>query len=201
MAQLTPMTVRALWDYLERRYNSEVVDKRRAPEMWAAAWFVKRFAKIPVGVFMSRYATTIGRRIYVPFTIGQPEPGFPLWTQCLLAVHEHQHIEQVKRHGWFRFVLRYLGSSRARSMFEADAYRTALELEHWRSGTILSPALYASKLRDYGASADDIKAAEQILISTARSIKRGAIITPAAKIAIAWLNEHAPDLKHRSESN
>ncbi len=201
MAQLTPKTVRALWSFLQRRYRSEVVDKRRAPEMWVAAWFVKRFAKIPADVFMSRYATTIGRRIYVPFTIGQPTGGFDLWTQVVLAVHEHQHVEQVKRHGWFRFVLRYLMSSRARAMFEADAYRTALELEHWRSGRIPSPAHYARKLGDYGASADDIRAAEQILISTARSIKRGAIITPAAKIAIAWLNEHAPELKRRSDAN
>ena len=200
-AGLTPMTVRALWSFLQRKYRTDVIDKRRSPEMRVAAWFIERFAKIPVHTFMTRYATTIGRRIYVPFIIGDPSRGFGLWEQAVLAVHEHQHVEQLKRDGWLKFALTYLASSKARAAYEADAYRTALELEYWKSGHVPPIRPYAERLSDYGCNSRDIEMARKMLVASARTIVRGGVVTPAAKMAIAWLDEHAPGIKRSGKAN
>lgn len=79
----------------------------------------------------------------------------------------------------------------------ADAYRCNLELHHWHTGQLPSPRELAERLRSYGVRDADIDVAETTLIAAARTVKAGGIITPAAKFAIAWLREHAPELEHR----
>ncbi len=173
MSQLTPMTVRALYDYMSRRYRTEIIDKRRAAAMHAMSWFIERVSGIPAKTFVERYGTTIGRRIYLPFVPGETSNGFDLWSQVVICAHEHQHVEQLQRDGWIKFVLSYLASSSARATYEADAYRTAIELSFWRTGRIPSPTTIASRLRDYAASPGDVKMAETMLISFARTVRRG----------------------------
>ncbi len=196
MSQLTPMTVRALYDYMSRRYRTEIIDKRRAAAMHAMSWFIERVSGIPAKTFVERYGTTIGRRIYLPFVPGETSNGFDLWSQVVICAHEHQHVEQLQRDGWIKFVISYLASSSARAAYEADAYRTAIELTYWRRGHVPSPKAIAARLADYAASPGDIKMAETMLISAARTVRLGGVSTPASKAVIAWLDDHAPDLNH-----
>ena len=49
-----------------------------------------------------------------------------------------------------------------------------------------------------GVTHADIDVAETTLIAAARTVKAGGLITPASKVAVAWLRQHAPELEHRS---
>ncbi|HRY90250.1 MAG TPA: hypothetical protein P5305_20395, partial [Rubrivivax sp.] len=44
--------------------------------------------------------------------------GWSLWGQLAVCVHEHQHVEQLDREGWFKFAGKYLLSSAGRAAFE-----------------------------------------------------------------------------------
>jgi hypothetical protein len=196
-AQPTPAHVTALWDAMRARYGTRIVDKASAAEMKLVGWFLGRIGVLDQATFLERFTTTIGRRIYVPFTPGTPTPRHSLWSQLVICVHEHQHVEQLVRDGAATFSLRYLASPAARAAYEADAYRCNLELHHWYTGQLPSPRELAERLRSYGVRDVDIDVAETTLIAAARTVKAGGIITPAAKFALAWLREHAPELEHR----
>jgi hypothetical protein len=197
VAQPTPAHVTALWDAMRARYGTRIVDKSSAAEMKLVGWFLERIGVLDQATFLERFTTTIGRRIYVPFTPGTPTPRHSLWSQLVICVHEHQHVEQLVRDGAVTFSLRYLASPAARAAYEADAYRCNLELHHWHTGQLPSPRELAERLRSYGVRDADIDVAETTLIAAARTVKAGGVITPAAKFAIAWLREHAPELEHR----
>ncbi len=196
-AQPTPAHVTALWDAMRARYGTRIVDKSSAAEMKLVGWFLERIGVLDQATFLERFTTTIGRRIYVPFTPGTPTPRHSLWSQLVICVHEHQHVEQLVRDGPVTFSLRYLASPAARAAYEADAYRCNLELHHWHAGQLPSPRELAERLRSYGVRDADIDVAETTLIAAARTVKAGGVITPAAKFAIAWLRQHAPELEHR----
>ena len=53
--------------------------------------------------FLENYVTTVDRRIYVPFEIGEGNSSWGLWDQLVVCVHEHQHVEQLDRDGWLIF--------------------------------------------------------------------------------------------------
>ena len=196
-AQPTPVHVTALWDALRERYGTRIIDKSSATETKLVGWFLERIGVLDAKSFLERFTTTIGRRIYVPFTLGTPTPRHSLWSQMVVCVHEHQHVEQQNRDGQLSFTLRYLASQAARAAYEADAYRCNLELYYWHTGQLPSPRELAERLRSYGVRDADIDVAETTLIAAARTVKAGGLITPAAKFAIAWLRQHAPELEHR----
>lgn len=196
----TPELVVRFWDEMAARYGTRIVDKSSALEMPAVAWFLERLGVLDAKAFLERFTTTIGRRIYVPFTPGEATPRHGLWSQIVVCVHEHQHVEQARRDGPAVFSLRYLASRAARAAYETEAYRCDLELHHWRTGQLLDPRALARRLRNYGLRDADIQVAEQILIASARTIRLGGLLTPAAKYAIAWLEEHAPGLKRHLPS-
>lgn len=194
----TAAQVTAFWDAMQARYGTRIIDKSSAAEMRLVGWFLERIGVLDAATFLERFTTTIGRRIYVPFTPGTPTPRHGLWSQMVICVHEHQHVEQQDRDGAFTFALRYLISRAARAAYEADAYRCNLELHHWHTGTIRSPRELAERLRSYGVREADIDVAETTLIAAARTVKAGGLITAASKVAVAWLRQHTPELEHRS---
>ncbi len=188
--------VRGLWNYMSRRYGTRIIDKADALEMRLVAWFLKRIGVLDEEAFLESFTTTIGKRIYTPYSVGESRRGHSLWSQLVTCVHEHQHVEQLKREGMLRFFSRYLASKAARAAYEAEAYTCNLELHFWRTGKILSPKRLASRLLDYGCRPADVEVTHKTLIAAARTIRAGGIITSASKIAIAWLEEYAPELKH-----
>ena len=197
MIEPSPEQVRGLWAYMRGRYGTGVITKSSAAEMRLVAWFLERIDVLDAEDFLARFTTTIGRRIYVPFTPGTPSPGHSLWSQLATCVHEHQHVEQLEREG-LRFMVRYLASRSARAAYEADAYRTSLELGFWHTGVLPSPRDLAERLRSYGVREADVDVAETTLIAAARTVKAGGVITPASEVALGWLRQHAPELEHGS---
>lgn len=47
---------------------------------------------------------------------------------AVLLAHEAVHCQQMRRHGWFRWVWRYLCQSDWRMHYEAEAYRESYRL-------------------------------------------------------------------------
>lgn len=110
--------VRALWDFMTREYGTRVIAKANAVEMQLVAQALGLIGVLDPEAFLRDYTTTLGRRIYVPFEPGRATEGRSLWGQLAVCVHEHQHVEQLDREGWFKFAGKYLLSSAGRAAFE-----------------------------------------------------------------------------------
>src|SRR5690606_22024002 len=93
----TSVHVTTFWDAMQARYGTRIIDKASAAEMRLVGWFLERIGVLDAATFLERFTTTIGRRIYAPFTPGTPTPRHGLWSQMVICVHEHQHVEQQDR--------------------------------------------------------------------------------------------------------
>ena len=193
VADVTPNIVRGLWRHLTRLYKSTVFEKRRAPEMYLVAEALARLGIADREAFMREWSTTLGRRIYVPFTIGVGSNSNALWDQVVTAVHEHQHVAQYEADG-LGFMGSYLLSDTARAKYETDAYRSNLELHWWRYGELPGTEELAAKLRAYAVSEADIAVAAKTLKVSADAVRLGAVVNESSNVAIRWLNANAPQL-------
>jgi hypothetical protein len=176
---ITSTSVRALWSHLQSLYNTTVTSKRDAPEMR----FIASVINTPG--FLDHYTTTLGRLIYTPFTIGEPNDLWSLDAQAAVAAHEHQHVVQLNRDG-MKFYASYLLNPSARAVYETEAYRASLELR-WFLGDELHPDDYANSLINYGCRATDIAIARTALEESATDIGRGNVMTEAAQQRIFFL--------------
>ena len=187
-----PETVRGLWAFMQDRYRTTVHAKADALEMVAVGFALERMGVLSAEEFLKRYATTLGRRIYVPFAIGE---GADLWGQMALCAHEHQHVEQLDREG-LSFVWNYLSRPAKRALYEADAYVTTLEMHFWRTGELLSADDLSAQLRAYAVGETDIAVARQALAMASVTVRAGGIVTGAARVALGWLEANAPELRY-----
>lgn len=93
------------------------------------------------------------------------------------------------------FEVSYLADRAARARWEAEAYRSNLELHFWRYGTTPSAQRMAEMLSDYGCRPEDVDVAAKSLALSAVSVRRGAVINEATHVALRWLDEHVPRLR------
>lgn len=193
-AEITPEEVWAFWRHMQERFRTKVVRKGDALEMRLVARALAALGIQRKDQFLENFTTTIGRRIYTPFEIGVATSAGELWHQVVLCVHEHQHVVQHDREG-LRFEVSYLGSRAARARWEAEAYRSNLELHFWRFGTTPPAREVVDVLRHYGCRSEDIDVAAQSLALSAVSVQKGAVINEATHVALGWLNEHVPHLR------
>lgn len=188
--------VKSFWDYMSAEYGSTVVPKADSELMKLVAGFLDVVDIQDDEVFMKRFTTTLGKRIYIPFELG--DPSRDLWGQIRLCVHEHQHIEQGQREGWITFGGRYLTSPSFRANYEAEAYGCDMELEYWHRGANFDPKAYGAKrvenLELYGCSPEDMEQAQQTILIRAGVLMQSGLENKCSQLAIAWLNEHAPEL-------
>jgi hypothetical protein len=179
---------------MRRVFRTHVVAKTDAVEMRAVAAALDAMGVADARKFMSQYATTIGRRIYVPFVPGD-DGTWDLWEQLRTCAHEHQHVVQLDRDGALRYGYRYLRSDAARAQYEAEARTTELELHYWRFGTIPRLETLVEGLRSYSLGEADLEATLVTLRSNAEAVRRGAVLTKAGRVAVDWLNDHARDIR------
>ena len=191
---IQPSEVRAFWKHMQAHYDTRIVDKRRAPEMTLVGEVLDLLGIQDRDRFLQHYTTTIARNIYVPFEVGVPSEHYDLWNQVVICVHEHQHVVQHDREG-ISSEVSYLTDSAARARWEAEAYRSNLELHFWRSGQMPSPRALAELLHNYGCSAADVDVATRALMLSAYPIRKGAVINEASHVAIDWLDTHVPRLR------
>lgn len=195
MIDPTPDQVQTFWKYMLARFDAKVVDKRNSFEMQALAALLGKLGVMDPTKFLQHYATTIGRRIYVPFDIGVATADWGLWGQMMVCAHECQHIHQLDWLGPLRFGWKYLGSSATRAVLEAEAYRCQLELQHWRTGEIIPAEKLTAGLKGYGCNDADIQVATRIIREASESVRRGAITNAASHVAIEYLNDYAHQLR------
>jgi hypothetical protein len=190
---LTSGDAAGLWAHMTDHFGTRVIDKSEAVEMRLIARLLDALRIVDRERFLSNFATTIGRRIYLPFQIGRGDEA-DLWHQIVLCAHEHQHVAQHDRQG-LRFELGYLTDRATRARLEAEAYRCHLELHYWRWGTLPDARELAERLGSYGCRPEDIDLAERMLRIWAVPIRHGAVLGEASQVAIAWLDEHVPHLR------
>ncbi len=191
---IQPEEVWAFWRFMQDHYRTTVVNKRDALEMQLVAQALDALGIQSRDRFLRNFTTTLGRRIYTPFEVGSPRGGWDLWSQVVICVHEHQHVVQHDREG-LSFEVSYLADRAARARWEAEAYRSNLELHFWRYGTTPSARRIAEVLGDYGCRPEDVDVAAKSLALSAVSIRKGAVINEATHVALGWLNEHVPRLR------
>lgn len=191
---LTPKHVVDFASFMSRRYNTSFVLKREAPEARFVASFIQLFASIEPEAFLEQWATTIGARIYLPFTPGDTEDPSKLWGQVLTITHETQHVIQHYREG-LDYSMSYATQPARRALWEAEAYRTSSALWFWRHGWVLDPAEVLAPLASYGLGPHERAVAERYLRLSLVSIKRGLVLDDAARSAIAWLALNVPELR------
>lgn len=191
---IQPEEVWAFWRFMQDHYRTTVVNKRDALEMQLVAQALDALGIQSRDRFLRNFTTTLGRRIYTPFEVGSPRGGWDLWSQVVICVHEHQHVVQHDREG-LSFEVSYLADRAARARWEAEAYRSNLELHFWRYGTMPSARRIAEVLGDYGCRPEDVDVAAKSLALSAVSIRKGAVINEATHVALGWLDEHVPRLR------
>jgi hypothetical protein len=191
---IQPEEVWAFWRFMQDHYRTTVVNKRDALEMQLVAQALDALGIQSRDRFLRNFTTTLGRRIYTPFDVGSPRGGWDLWSQVVICVHEHQHVVQHDREG-LSFEVSYLADRAARARWEAEAYRSNLELHFWRYGTTPSARRIAEVLGDYGCRPEDVDVAAKSLALSAVSIRKGAVINEATHVALGWLDEHVPRLR------
>ena len=191
---IQPEQVWAFWRFMQDHYRTTVVNKRDALEMQLVAQALDALGIQSRDRFLRNFTTTLGRRIYTPFEVGSPRGGWDLWSQVVICVHEHQHVVQHDREG-LSFEVSYLADRAARARWEAEAYRSNLELHFWRYGTTPSARRIAEVLGDYGCRPEDVDVAAKSLALSAVSIRKGAVIDEATHVALGWLDEHVPRLR------
>ena len=191
---IQPEEVGAFWRFMQDHYRTTVVNKRDALEMQLVAQALDALGIQIRDRFLRNFTTTLARRIYTPFEVGSPRGGWDLWSQVVICVHEHQHVVQHDREG-LSFEVSYLADRAARARWEAEAYRSNLELHFWRYGTTPAARRIAEVLSDYGCRPEDIDVAAKTLALSAVSVRKGAVINEATHVALGWLDEHVPRLR------
>jgi len=191
----TPELVKDFWKHMTGVYNAEVVDKRDSALMNLIADGLSALGVTDKQAFLTRFTTTIGRRIYTPFEVGVETSLHSLWGQMVICPHECQHVAQLDEIGELQFEARYLISSMARAEFEVAGYRCNLEMDHWRYGKIVDVHELAGRLRGYGCSSAEISVAERMLSIAALTVNAGGVVSEAFSVAKLWLDMYAGELR------
>lgn len=148
-----------------------------------------------------RFAFTVGRTIYLPVPVGPTVEGWAGWSQMTLIAHECQHVHQDDDgRGLVARTIDYVASTARRTQAESEAFGAMLELEMWRRGAIADwwPRVRATSLLSYHVTAQDIEVARRHLLVLAPTVRRYGYVTEAGRVAIQWLDVHAPELRHPS---
>ena len=172
------------WDHMSKKYKFDVIQKDTSVAMHAAGFALDAIGVTNKEKFMEDFAVTLANNVYVPFHVGDGKES-ELLGQVMVAVHESQHVLQWRRNP-LKFMRNYLFNDAARAHYEAEAYRTNMEIYHFFTGKMLSPTKLANLLKNYGVDAGDIRVTRKNLESSRRVIENGYVISGVSKHAIKW---------------
>ncbi len=193
-AEIQPDEVVSFWRHMQERFGTTTVNKDDAVEMQIIAGVLDTLGILDKERFLKSFTTTLGRKIYTPFEVGSANDVWDLWDQVVVCVHEHQHVVQHDREGR-AFEVSYVADRAARARFEAEAYRSNLEMHFWRYGATRRSRPLAELLHDYGCRPEDVEIAAHSLALANVSVRRGAVLNEATRAALDWLDRHVPQLR------
>lgn len=196
--RITSKDVKDFWKYMARKYKFEIVHKSDSASMKIIGWALSQMGIQSKDAFLKRYTTTVclgsWRAVYIPFEIGRGTQA-QLISQVETCVHEAQHVVQAGRDSFQP--MKYLRSDTSRAFYEADAYRTNMEMHWYFTGKLLSAKRLAGLLRGYRVGKADRRIAEKHLIIASKVVKRGGVISGVSKNAIRWWNRRKKTTKVR----
>jgi len=221
MKGITSTLAADFWEYMTQMYGAKVLPKdddlikiiralkrkdlagiargladlNEGDEIGLIALFLSKLGHMDVADFMEGYSTTLGDRIYVPFTPGEEEPGQSLLRQVTTCVHELVHVRQFRRAEVYglSFAVRYLVDPAQRALYEAEALRAGGEVLYFLSERELTKEQFvgrAEHLDAYGCSKKDIDVAKNYLAMSFKTIEAGGRIDTVAKRGVDWLERH-----------
>lgn len=189
----TTEDVQDFWKFMTGAHDVKVINKRNSVEMKTVGEVLDLIGVLDKDEFLERFTTVIPvgswRGIYVPFDLGVPKPGWSLWGQMVVCVHETEHIIQAAREGELGYSWNYLISPAKRAHYEAEAYRCNMEINFRYLGDTGSPRWYSEKLVHYGCAPMDIKVTTKELALGLPIIHGGGIVQQATKEAVPWMDE------------
>ena len=177
--------IQKMWQELAQAHHARLLLKSRSLLMRFAGAFLAAFRIQKPGEFIQHYATTIGRRIYLPFEPGDAK-ACPLWHQVVLCAHELRHVEQFQREGLIRFAAKYLLFPSARARYEADALQCNVELFWIRTGQLPDLQKLADSLTGYALTQKAKALVFSLLQQSARRILEGRFQEFASSSTLAW---------------
>lgn len=187
MKRITSDLTKKFHRYMMKTYHFDIIDKPNAYEMQIAARFVSQFTSIGYEDFLKKYSTTVGNRVYIPYTIGKGN-HYQLFNQICTITHEARHVKDFRRNP--ADMGHYLICQRKRTEIEYRAYSTYLYLYWWRYGKLPNIWKVAQKLSNYGVGAEHVKVMYKCLRMQTPIIKRDRIANSVAKTAITWLKRN-----------
>jgi len=198
---------RAFTTYMARLFGATII---RKDQSWAMEWIafgfdmVRKFKPgLPTGqMFLEQFATTIGTLIYLPANLTPDQ-------EIEVVAHECQHVEQFVHGGaatglaggpamWWL----YLRESEALVRYEAEAYRTSLEMQLARFGLLPSLESLVFPLEgNYGIEDEGHKqlAKDLLEIGATSVVKTGRPSTKAGQAAVEFLRRTYPHLLATAE--
>lgn len=184
--ELTSDLVMRAWRFMSCLYGTKIVSKKDSSFMKLVAFFLNFLGIQKKELFMSKYTTTIGKTIYVPFEVGN-EKDLDLYSQIVICAHEHQHVVQYERLWAIPFICKYLLSKEGRTRLEAEAYRSSIELSWFYFRETPEPKQIASILLNYGLQQKHVDIATEVLEDAVVEVKRGLLLNDATKAIITLL--------------
>lgn len=188
MKSVSSDNVQSLWDYMTKKYRSNVIYKASSDEMKLIASILNAFEVVDYKKFMSQFCTTIGNNIYLSTNYHKILEV----DQVALCVHEHVHVRQFKEDP--TSMLKYAVDRSKRTLYECEAYRSNMEILFYLTGKHPSPTEYANLLKYYNVNKKDITFAKEYLTKSAAIIDKGGVVTLESKVAIAWMNKNLPKI-------
>lgn len=186
---LTPASVKQLYATMAQMYDTQIADKSDSKEMKLVAAFLNAIGVMDSKDFLTKFATTIDHRLYLPFTPGSDK--VPLLAQAMTCAHEHQHVVVMEDEGYATYHLHYVASPAMRAMYEARCYQASAEVCWWRMKAVhgegaLPDIDLAKTLKAYGCDAKAVAPAVKSYQKACRVIQKGGVGCQAAQDVISF---------------
>lgn len=185
--KITPEDVRDFYIAMCGHYNVKLIDKNNSADMQMLADNLDRLGIVDHDRFLRDFVTTVGNKIYAPFTPGIAVGVWDLWQQTMVLGHEIQHVAQDRAKEGILFEFEYTSNSTKRAYYEMEAYRVQQTLAWHFRGEELSPRALAELLRDYNCDQADIDMVCKMLMISAKAIQKGAVPGAVCQFEVDWL--------------
>ncbi len=190
-AEPSPDDVREAWRVTCARYGTTVVDKATAADQKLIAKLLDAMGIVADDRFMTGFVTTIGTRIYVPFTPGIPTPIWSLRDQVEVLVHENEHRVQDLLAGPdpnLEYEFSYATNSTKRAYFEMVCYRAGIAAcwRLWKQTPNMEHIAQSMK-QSYACDDADVAMVLKMLRLSWISIRKGAMPSEVARFVCEFL--------------